>query len=66
MNDTSILHNQTGGGSTIPDRDHPFPGAVNRKIKVPEEMINAGTPTNLPRVDSPDSLDAVSNVDSDI
>lgn len=31
---------------------------LNRRIAVPEEIINAGRPTNEPRADSPESLDA--------
>jgi hypothetical protein len=31
---------------------------LNRRIAVPEDMINAGRPTNVPRDESPETLDA--------
>jgi len=33
------------------------PDALNKKFAVPQELVQAGHPTNAPRDDSPESLD---------
>jgi hypothetical protein len=41
----------------IPDREQPFPNALGRTMRVPEDVMNAGTPTNIPREDTAELMD---------
>lgn len=47
--------------------DQSFPDSIGKRIAVPEEIINAGKSTDLPReVDSPETLDEDLSKTSDI
>lgn len=51
----------------IPPQQQPYPDSIGKKIAVPEEIVNAGRSTDLPReFDSPETLDADLANDSDI
>lgn len=72
MDDQSDNHNQqdeelTPSSQALSPRHQSFPGSIGKKIAVPEEIINAGRPTDLPRdVDSPETLDEDLSQTSDI
>jgi hypothetical protein len=57
----------TPSSGTIPPQQQPYPDSLGKKIPVPEEIINAGKPTDLPREnDSPETLDEALAGESDI
>jgi hypothetical protein len=64
------MSNQTddqNDGLTYSTQYRPFPDSIGKKITVPEDMINAGKPTDLSRdVDSPETLDEDLSKYSDI
>lgn len=59
--------NLTPSSQPIPPQQQPFPDSLGKTIAVPEEMVNAGKPTDLPRdTDSPETLDEDLAKESDI
>jgi hypothetical protein len=69
MNDQSNDQddNLTSSSQTISPHSLSFPDSIGKRIPVPEEIINAGRPTDLPRdVDSPETLDEDLSKESDI
>jgi hypothetical protein len=52
---------------SIPLQQQPLPDSLGKTIAVPEEIVNAGKPTDLPRdTDSPETLDEDLAKESDI
>lgn len=69
MNDqpADLTDDLTPSSGTVPPQNQPFPDSLGKKITVPEEIVNAGKPTDLPREnDSPETLDEALAKESDI
>lgn len=56
--DDQANNNLTPSPQPTPPQEQPLPDSLGKTIAVPEEIVNAGKPTDIPRdTESPETLD---------